>query len=213
MKTNDRLQKVADDFFETVKETAEKHGWLNPKASDYHYLMMIVTEIAEAIQADRANRYADLKNFNTVCKHIDETSFVFPEDLDKERESFRTAYEKYIENSVDSELADFVIRVLSFFALRNLKLGKVPNLDTNAKAKSMSYFEEASFTEAAFDLTCFIAKHYGGLYNENYIAMDLTRAVAFVFEWADSLGIDLLLHIKLKVKYNKTRPFKHGKKY
>ena len=34
------------------------------------------------------------------------------------------------------------------------------------------------------------------------------------FEWAESLGIDLVQHINLKMRYNETREYHHGgKKY
>ena len=44
-----------------------------------------------------------------------------------------------------------------------------------------------------------------------------TRAVLYAIksleQLCDHLGIDLMTHIELKLKYNETRPALHGKKY
>ena len=38
--------------------------------------------------------------------------------------------------------------------------------------------------------------------------------IVATFEWAESLGIDLVQHINLKMRYNETREYHHGgKKY
>ena len=39
-------------------------------------------------------------------------------------------------------------------------------------------------------------------------------SIAFMYNWAELLGIDLDQHIEWKMKYNESRPYKHGgKKY
>lgn len=38
--------------------------------------------------------------------------------------------------------------------------------------------------------------------------------LSFVFGWAEALGINLVQHINLKMRYNETREYHHGgKKY
>lgn len=36
--------------------------------------------------------------------------------------------------------------------------------------------------------------------------------LATVFEWAEALGIDLIQHINLKMRYNESREYRHGNK-
>jgi len=44
--------------------------------------------------------------------------------------------------------------------------------------------------------------------------MNVTESVIYVYCWAEHLGIDLDQHIEWKMKYNESRPYKHGgKKY
>lgn len=60
-------------YFDTLcvraYENAVKHGFHEEKYPDYHYMMLIVTEIAEAVNADRKVKYASRtmfeKNFDT----------------------------------------------------------------------------------------------------------------------------------------------------
>lgn len=93
-------------------------------------LMLVVSELSEALEADRHHLYAQRDNYDLA--------------IDKAEKEFPTIFEKYIKNSFEDEIADAVIRLLDL---------------------------------------C------GGL------------------------NIDIQWHIEQKLKYNKTRPYKHGKKY
>ena len=42
---------------------------------------------------------------------------------------------------------------------------------------------------------------------------EIADTVIRLFDLCEGFGIDLETHIRLKTGYNKTRPFKHGKKY
>lgn len=49
------LQKLSQEAFETAKA----HGWHDEELPDETYLMLIITEIAEAVQADRKYFHAN----------------------------------------------------------------------------------------------------------------------------------------------------------
>ena len=53
------LQKLSQEAFATAKA----HGWHDEKLPDETYLMLIITEIAEAVQADRKNFYISERHF------------------------------------------------------------------------------------------------------------------------------------------------------
>lgn len=210
MKVLEELNKM----IAAANDIAEKQGLQEKNLSDNHYLMMIITEIVEAIQADRSGNKAMMKSFNVLVKEKgDDANFIFPDGFGKERENFIFAYEKYIEGTVDGELADIVIRTMSFFGLREMKFSFIKDLNEIAVKQSEEYFKNCSFTEAALCLTENFARQYNGLCTSNALADDLSYNVAFVFLWAKHLKIDLMRHIKLKMKYNSMREYKHGKKY
>jgi NTP pyrophosphatase (non-canonical NTP hydrolase) len=91
-------------------------------------LMLVVSELAEAQEADRIDRHSDYKALADDDQEI----------------GFMHAFEKHVKNTYEDELADTVIRVLDLAAAQ---------------------------------------------------------------------GIDLEKAIALKMRYNETRPHKHGKKY
>ncbi len=53
------LQKLSQEAFETAKV----HSWHDEELPDETYLMLIITEIAEAVQADRKNFYISERHF------------------------------------------------------------------------------------------------------------------------------------------------------
>lgn len=46
------------EYIEQVHQTATEHGWHEQKQSTEHWLMLIITEICEMIEADRENNHA-----------------------------------------------------------------------------------------------------------------------------------------------------------
>jgi hypothetical protein len=68
-------------------------------------------------------------------------------------------------------------------------------------------FDKFTFTENAFALTKGLCRDIIGI--EKRIQFGLE----YVTKWAKSINIDLDWHIDEKMKYNATRPPKHGKAY
>ena len=90
-------------------------------------LMLVVTELAEALEAHRKGHYTNVRKYEIASVN-----------------DFKTAFEIHIKNSFEDELADVIIRM---------------------------------------------------------------------FDLCEGFGIDIETHIYLKLEYNKTREYKHGKKY
>jgi len=114
------LNELALDIHENAKN---KGFWTNNNIAEK--LMLIVTEVAEACEADRKNRHANYDN-----QHI--------------KQDWEKIFEVDIKDTFEDELADAIIRIL----------------DLSAK-----------------------------------------------------LNIDIDYHVKAKMRYNTTRPYKHGKEY
>lgn len=95
MITSKQLNRLRDEAY----ATACNKGFHDEKHSDEHYLILVITEIAEAVQADRKGRRADRYAFDKY----EITGLDFVEN-----------FERQIKNSVEDELADIVIRLLDF---------------------------------------------------------------------------------------------------
>jgi NTP pyrophosphatase (non-canonical NTP hydrolase) len=116
---------------EIHKVNVEKGFWEDRKNVG-EVLMLIVSELGEALDAHRGGKWADVDAFN--ARGIDRT----------DTEDFQSDFQQCIKDTFEDEIADTVIRIL---------------------------------------------------------------------DMCEGFGIDLETHIRLKLEYNKTRPYKHGKKY
>lgn len=119
------LNELARQFHERSKAK----GFWDEERETGTLLMLIVSELSEALEADRKNKHANMPFFNF--------------DVDT-GDSFEDAFKKNIKDTFEDEIADVAIRLLDL-------IGK--------------------------------------------------------------MGIDIEKHISLKMQYNATRPYKHGKAY
>lgn len=184
------LNALRDECYKIACE----HGWHDEEHSERHFLCLVITELCEAVEADRKDRHADLKSFNQSV----ETDYV----------PIATAFEGYIKDSVEDELADAAIRILDLAGKEDFYLGYCDDDDFYndgvlgvSLRTERSYFKKHSFTESVFTIVEEISDR--GWY----------VALHEIFILADVMGIDLMEHIRLKMQYNRTRERLHGKKY
>lgn len=190
------LNKLRDKAYKTACE----HGFHDQELSNEHWLCLVISELMEAVEADRNdnwNRIAKVEQFkkrleiSRVCQGLD------PE-ISKER-GYEVTYNACIKGSIDEELADAVIRLLDLAGLRNLNLNRFALVNVVSKKKT--------FTENIYSIVKDIT-------NYKYTLEELVNyAITQVFVLSDILDIDLLWHIEQKMKYNELREKMHGKKY
>ena len=94
---SERLAKLQ----QRIWEIATAHGWHEQPISTAQYCGLIMTEMAEAIEADRNGRRADVESFNERMSNLDGSD-----------ECFKEMYKRYIKGSIEEEFAGVVIRVL-----------------------------------------------------------------------------------------------------
>ena len=171
---------------------AKSHGWHDKELSDETYLMLIITEIAEAVNADRAGKHAFRDKFETSLK---------PDD---DGEMFSMLYEQYIKNTVEDELADVVIRSLDLAGLHGLNLPDEPEQIHDIKGTE-KFIGDLTFAEIAF-----------GICGNIFMVGNIRKVVEGVL-WATIAycywrGIDIDWHVEQKMRYNELRPYRHGGK-
>lgn len=61
------------------------HGWHEENLSDEHFLCLVISELMEAVEADRKGSHADIEAFNKYCDRIDlrKTSSVKSKELSR----------------------------------------------------------------------------------------------------------------------------------
>lgn len=100
-------------------QCAVAHGWHEENLSDEHFLCLVISELMEAVEADRKGKRAQVGKF----KEWQGNSIPLTEETRQRR--FKVYFEAYIKGSVEEELANACIRLLDLAGLRNVDLGEV----------------------------------------------------------------------------------------
>lgn len=167
-------------------QNALEHGFGTNYCSIDHCLMLIITEISEAVEAHRKGKIADIRKAELLLND----------------ESLNTAeFELFVKDTLQDEIADIAIRLLSFSGRLGIRFNEI------RPCRYVRSFENYQFTENALALV------KGLLVTHISIIKRVQFGLHFVQLWADSLNINLEKHIKYKMMYNKNRPYKHGKQY
>ena len=166
------------------------HGWHDEDLSDEHFLCLVISELMEAVEADRKGCHADIDAFNKYYDRID----------------FEENFERQIKDTVEDELADACIRLLDLAGLRKADLGET-NED---ELRCSDRFFDWTFTESIYYIVCnitdldFIDKYPFDAF--------LRASIRVIMSFAVQKNIDIFWHIDQKMKYNELRPYKHGGK-
>ncbi len=168
-------------------KTACEHGFHHKELSNEHLLCLVISELMEAVEADRKGKRADNVAIDTY-------------ELIQNIKFCKVIYDNTIKGSVEEELADACIRLLDLCGLRNIELEN-DCLDNEVLEEYSRIFIGKTFTESIFNIT------------KNLINIDIVYSLIKIFGLAKHLGIDLLWHIEQKQIYNELRPMLNGKLY
>ena len=181
-------------------ESAKNKGFYTKEVNTAFYLMFIIVEMSEVLQADRQNKHGSIEDY--------ESEIEMGRDIP-------TAYKNTLEGTVESEFADIAIRILSLLGCiiegENIELSEDEDLIGEYKLAQYIFGFDLSG-----DLYRIIEK-MGVLDLDSspswYLAKYLQELLMDIFAIAFHNNIDLKEQIKLKMKYNETRPYLHGYKY
>lgn len=95
---NINLNELRDRAYKTACE----HGFHDKRLSNEHHLCLIISELMEAVEADRKGKRADRESFKSS----------YEDEEPHDDVNFRYSFENYIKGTVEEELADVVIRCL-----------------------------------------------------------------------------------------------------
>ena len=179
-------------------KTACEHGFHDKELSNEHCLCLVISELMEAVEADRKGKRADRESFKSSYENEE------PHD----DANFKYCFEKYIKDTLPDELSEAVIRLLDLAGLRGISLESASN-DINSEYMDdiACMYSQLSFTEAIYSI--FIKP----IVDYKYLSTIINDMIFSIFALAKHLGIDLLWHIEQKMRYNELRPKLNGKKY
>lgn len=191
--TKERVSELVSNSYRVAKE----HGFHEDYHSPEHYMMLVLSEIGEMVEADRKNRHADIACFTTSGL-----------------ESWTTLFETWIKDTFEDEMADVVIRLCDFCG----SLGVLPYMKdvmVDMSEDFREFFGNKSVCEQCFQLSSLVVDVQEVSHDADDTEMRhrLGATLCFVFEMARFHGIDLLWHVDRKMEYNESRPRRHGKAY
>lgn len=189
----DTLNRYAKDCHE---RSVAKGFWDVPHSVG-HSLMLAFGELHEAIEADRLGKWAKLDPDTIDTLQRIEGAIYVQEFL------------RLVKDTVGDEIADAVIRLLD---LLGWLLGDKALTAFQVTSGLCVYGKEdppAMLTDALMPIVAELcgASAFGDT------TTGILNALKSLEVLCDHLGIDLMAHIDLKLKYNATRPALHGKKY
>ena len=181
-------------------ESAKNKGFYPESVNIAFCLMFIIVEMSEVLQADRKGRHGSIEDY--------ESEIEMGRDMP-------TAYKNTLNGTVESDFADIAIRILSLLGW----ITEGDKIELSEDEDLIGEYKLASYIfgwDLAGDLYRTIEK-MGVLDLDSspswYLAKYLQELLMDIFAIAHSNNIDLKEHIKLKMKYNETRPYLHGYKY
>lgn len=186
------------DYSSYIKEAfgiAKDHGFHDVEFPVNHFIMLIITEISEMVEADRKNKRCQLDNFGKagIVMNLDS--------------GFVTKFENQVKDNLEDEMADACIRIFDLAGAFGWKLSDAKSEEVGYRA--YCYVSKRKFTEIAYTLCNILTSNVPSSYNEH----KCISALSFMESWAKDLHIDLAWHIEQKMAYNKTRVRLHGKQY
>lgn len=171
------LNKLRDEAYQNAVE----HGWHDEYLSTDHFLCLVISELMEAVQAERKGKHADRIQFDNYMSL-----------RERSEEEFKYAFTHGIKDSVEDELVDACIRLLDLAGLRNVDLGEV---DVDELKCSEGFFDW-TFTESIYSIVSDITdKDYIETHSlESYMRVSLREIMSFCVK----KGIDISWHIEQK---------------
>ncbi|WP_304222532.1 hypothetical protein [Phocaeicola plebeius] len=178
------LNKLRDKAY----QCAVAHGWHDENLSDEHFLCLVISELMEAVEADRKGMHANRANFEYYMKQ-----------RKRDDGEFMYAFKQDIKDSVEDELADACIRMLDLAGLRGYDLDSF-----DYEGSDTEDYSDMTFTESMFRICVYVT--------DNFYRDELYILLNEIFAFCRDRNIDIFWHIKQKMKYNELRPYKHGDK-
>jgi hypothetical protein len=179
-------------------KTACDHGLHDKELSNEHCLCLVISELMEAVEADRKGKRADRESFKSSYENEE------PHD----DANFKCCFEKYIKDTLPDELSDAVIRLLDLCGLRKI--------DIEDFTEDMLYDAEGSCTDETFTESIYAISTIPIRCEYEYDSLlenQLNSMILAIFGLAKHMNIDLIWHVEQKMRYNELRPKLNGKRY
>lgn len=181
---------------------ASEHGFHDETRSDAHYLMLVLSEVGEMVEADRKNRRAARNKMEQVMS-LDAAA----------KNSFDHYFELYVKDTLEDELADVCIRLFDWCGARDIEPWTIGGETVDMTKEFKDIFGNMTVCEQCFWLSCMVTNLRDVWDDDDRLSQEISSLLSFCFEFAHFHGIPLRWHIRQKMRYNANREQRHGKGY
>jgi len=189
-----------NELAKQIHENAKAKGFWDEPRNTGEIFMLIVSELAEALEASRKGKQASLEAYELYKPFA---------NFDVEM------FKAHVKDTFEDELADVVIRILDFCFVENIDIEEAGfSLLKNDLSENTgeNLLRLCGIVCKTYDCIM-LSKFDPSLVARDEVKYNLNSIVATIFSFSELKGFDLMRHIKLKMQYNATREHKHGKKY
>ena len=195
------MLKLSNELRDEIHAIAVEHGWHETKQPSSHWLCLVISELMEAVEADRKGIKSQIVRFNKDMDYLIHEFKLYGERYNK---AFMDEFSRYIKDTVEDELADAVIRLLDFAGETGTDIDLMANLlEHNERYVATA---DTRFTGFIFALCGILTNDER---NIDWVIRNSLQRIDYICR---SLGIDLNPFIRLKIEYNRLRPYKQGGK-
>ena len=185
------LDNLNEDRDRAFKIATDK-GFYKQPISIESEIIMIITELSEAINALRCNRHTDLSGWTTPDFYYNE--------------AYTDLFEMCCKDTFEDELADTLLRALSLSGALKIDLTLAESIardriSMGAPTQPASVFFFALVQLLAQDLAV------------SDTPIILNRFIGYMMVWCLEEGIEIDMHVYLKKIYNEHRPYLNGKSF
>ena len=208
---------LINELAKAVHENAVAHGWWDDEREAPEIIALIHSEWSEALEEARADRplvwygCGEAENCNIVCNPQDEYECrMYGRELECE---FRVKKPE----GIAVELIDGCIRILDYFGEMDANIQEGDGSQSTLEC----LYSDANVGKVPDDVAHLVA--YLHLYTSQAMAnstvlihvdiFGLLSALAAALSWVKKQGLDPLAILLEKHEFNKSRPYKHGKKF
>jgi NTP pyrophosphatase (non-canonical NTP hydrolase) len=214
------------ELIPAIHSNAIAKGFWKEEGDKRKPLMLVISEIGEAVEAHRKGLMANKEQFIKDLSISD----------------FKDAFKTHMKDSMGDELADVVIRLLDYSGKYAVRVDKIISAYSNEVGKkSVEHYEEAlafaksnharvnsSHVESHFKEEIKLSKQnikcvpshlfttvriICEIYHKAFPGQYIGEAIGRIQNLCTQMNIDLEYHIQIKMKFNATREYLHGKSY
>lgn len=175
---------------------AKKGFWDDgPNRNKAEACMLMITELSEAVEGHRKGKMFDMTKIGSFVGH---SLITGDEGIDEWKKDF----EHSVKDTVADEIADTVIRLLD----------TTYGFEWPLVERDYRKVSTGNFSHDVFRLTHYCLEAYHREVEENG-SKDWGHFLSAIIKFCEWYNIDIVQHVEWKLKYNATRPPKHGKAY